>query len=436
MKRIKLIGLALCLLLCAACDRAAQPSASSSPQAPPSSSLAQPEETPPPIPRYGVIRNPGEEPLCDEAVETLLLEFMDRYYASLTDLQARDLTDLFDTAELAGAEGLALNELTLSYAVESRRQRTQDLSLDAPRYGLTILHARQEEDGALRIFCQEDSQVRFSFLEQASTHVGYHAFVLVPHGEGYRLRSHTDRQDAALAIWEAYRERREEMAPSGQLSAEMAQSLITELGYQLMVEEFEPSLQALQQAGPLPALEPPVVDYPYDREAAVAYAREWVGEQEPLRNDRWQDYEMLGGDCNNFISQCLYAGGIPMDTQGAAIWKWYGDTPSSLNTAYGRSPSWTSVDDFYWYCRDNQGAGLVAQVDLDLRYAEPGDILQFWALGEWRHSVIVTDRVADELLVHSHSADRADYPVSGYLFPTVRLIKIWGWNAPAAGEAG
>ena len=46
------------------------------------------------------------------------------------------------------------------------------------------------------------------------------------------------------------------------------------------------------------------VFYEYNREAAVSYARRWaLG-----RNPAYMDYELWGGDCTNFISQCLRSG--------------------------------------------------------------------------------------------------------------------------------
>ena len=57
----------------------------------------------------------------------------------------------------------------------------------------------------------------------------------------------------------------------------------------------------------------------YDREAAAAYAREWAGE----RNPQWGVYDGAGGNCMNYVSQCLYASGIPMDQSGDAQWYWY-----------------------------------------------------------------------------------------------------------------
>ncbi len=40
---------------------------------------------------------------------------------------------------------------------------------------------------------------------------------------------------------------------------------------------------------------------PYNREAAVAYAKRW----EMSRNTKYYDFNNIGGDCTNFASQCI-----------------------------------------------------------------------------------------------------------------------------------
>lgn len=42
----------------------------------------------------------------------------------------------------------------------------------------------------------------------------------------------------------------------------------------------------------------------YDRNKAKAYAKKWAY----LRNPEYYDYTYLGGDCTNFISQCIFQG--------------------------------------------------------------------------------------------------------------------------------
>ena len=44
----------------------------------------------------------------------------------------------------------------------------------------------------------------------------------------------------------------------------------------------------------------------YNPQAAIAYAKEWAYR----RNPQYHDYSYEGGDCANFVSQCLIAGGF------------------------------------------------------------------------------------------------------------------------------
>ena len=169
----------------------------------------------------------------------------------------------------------------------------------------------------------------------------------------------------------------------------------------------------------------------YDRQAAVAYAKQWVTD----RNDEWPDYSMSGGNCQNFVSQCLLAGGIPMDSGGDAVWKWYGDTPNNLPQMAGRSASWSGVDEFLQYAANNTGSGMVAVADADYYSGEIGDVLILGYDEEnLYHAVIITDVVTDEegnvvdYLVHSNTANQESFPASAYGYTYQVLVKICGWN--------
>ena len=57
----------------------------------------------------------------------------------------------------------------------------------------------------------------------------------------------------------------------------------------------------------------------YNVNAAVAYANQWAYS----RNPEYEDYSGRGGDCANFFSQCMRAGGIPITsewTPGTSVW--------------------------------------------------------------------------------------------------------------------
>jgi hypothetical protein len=73
---------------------------------------------------------------------------------------------------------------------------------------------------------------------------------------------------------------------------------------------------------------------PYNRERAVAYADAWAFR----RNPRYSDFSDLGGNCTNFISQCVYAGSGIMNFRSVFGWYYH-----SMND---RSLSWTGVEFF------------------------------------------------------------------------------------------
>lgn len=69
-------------------------------------------------------------------------------------------------------------------------------------------------------------------------------------------------------------------------------------------------------------------EIPYNRFAAVAYARTWA----TSRNPAYYNFEEIGGDCTNFASQCIYAGARIMNY--TPTFGWY------YRSSYDRSPSW------------------------------------------------------------------------------------------------
>lgn len=164
----------------------------------------------------------------------------------------------------------------------------------------------------------------------------------------------------------------------------------------------------------------------YDRDAAVRYAQRWaLG-----RNPRYKDYEDFGGDCTNFISQCLVAGKIPMDNYGGDIlkkWFWYGDKL--------RTPSWTAAEPFYQYIIGNnidksENFGIYAR-NAEYNELEKGDVVQLIYDGRAYHSMIISEVILDgeyliDYLECQHTYDLLNYPL-GLKIGEKRYIKILGW---------
>ncbi len=162
----------------------------------------------------------------------------------------------------------------------------------------------------------------------------------------------------------------------------------------------------------------------YDRAAAVRYAHEWAYG----RNPRFYDYELIGGDCTNFASQCLYAGSHIMDYTETFGW-YYID-------ANRKAPAWTGVTYLYNYLTRKRAVVGPAARDASIRELLPGDLVQisFDAAVRWTHSLIVVavgePRSYENVLVAAHSYD-ADYrPLASYEFTSARFLHVFGVYKP------
>ena len=154
----------------------------------------------------------------------------------------------------------------------------------------------------------------------------------------------------------------------------------------------------------------------YARGAATAYARRWaLG-----RNPAYYDFTELGGDCTNFVSQCLFAGsGVMNDTP---VTGWF------YRSAMDRSASWTGVEYLWRFLTANRGPGpyghACAQGAL-----EPGDLIQLGdGAGRFYHCLLVLRPGADPL-VAAHDFDALDRPLSDYAYGAVRFLHVDGARA-------
>lgn len=101
----------------------------------------------------------------------------------------------------------------------------------------------------------------------------------------------------------------------------------------------------------------------YNRIKAAQYARLWAFG----RNPAYYDFERLGGDCTNFVSQCLFAGCGVMNF--APVFGWY------YRSASDRTASWTGVEFLYNFLVANEGAGPYAK-EAPLGEMRAGDVIQ------------------------------------------------------------
>lgn len=151
--------------------------------------------------------------------------------------------------------------------------------------------------------------------------------------------------------------------------------------------------------------------FSYNRELAIDYARKWAFS----RNPKYYNFDGLGGDCTNFISQCIFAGCNVMNF--TPLLGWY------YNSLSDRAPAWTGVNEFFKFIVSNKGVGPFAEQTF---YASImiGDVIQLYKQGKFYHSVLVTSITNGEILTASHTRDSFDKPLYSYSFEKARFLHV------------
>lgn len=142
----------------------------------------------------------------------------------------------------------------------------------------------------------------------------------------------------------------------------------------------------------------------YDRKRAIQYAQKFALEGNP----NFFEFSDVGGDCTNFISQCLLAGGAVMNYDEFYGWFYV----NSRN----RSPSWTSVEYLNRFLLGRGRVGPVAKI-VPIEKLEIGDLIQFRQNPfRFNHSVIITKIENGEIYVCAHTDDSLNRPLSTYSY--------------------
>lgn len=156
----------------------------------------------------------------------------------------------------------------------------------------------------------------------------------------------------------------------------------------------------------------------YDREKAVAYAHQWALD----RNPDYYNFDKIGGDCTNFISQCLYA--------GCGIMNYKRDIGWYYNALHDRSAAWTGVPYLYQFLTGNQTTGPYG-AQQPIETAQRGDIIQLSFDGNrFSHSLFITETGSVpapwNIRIATHTQDADNLLLSSYLYQKIRLIHVIG----------
>lgn len=376
----------------------------------------QQTETEAPV-RHGTIQGKCIDTL-DEDIQSAILNYMERYYQSIASLSIESSSDLY--AGTAGIQEL-LDRYAWEYIIGLRSGQEADLRLANYSYDLSMDRTVQTERGLVTVFLTEHSIQNFMQHPDIDSELFniQHRFVLKQQDEDWFILEHRQSDGFYYNVMGDFWNSTLNELPDADYFRARKDMLLQQNKEQVL-------LRAQDHA----SIKIPQTEYPYDRDAAVAYANGWIGK----RNQEWSDFTGRGGNCQNFVSQCLLAGGIPIDIEGESIWKWYGEDLNERNDREGNSASWISVNHFYQYASTNLGYGLSAVPDAPYQEGMPGDILQMGFPGNWNHVVLISEVIQGEdghfidYLIHSNTSDLRNFPASAYPLPCQSLIKICGWN--------
>ena len=332
--------------------------------------------------------------------ELLLLDFMDCYYQSIGQLQVIDPAVLFTDADEVAYHRTIWHDLCVI-----RRLSPIDLTMTSYSYALRCVSITpsEETEGDVDMVLRESNVVYFAGLDGIpSEQFGIkHTFTLRGEGDSWRIVKHWSDDNAYY-------------------SADYDEATQQDKHFPAITDYIEARRQ-LSRDGQTVSV---TADHPYDRQAAREYMLSWVGK----RNLSFMAYDDLGGNCMNFGSQVLLAGGIPMDDSGGyeTGWYWYSANSTTL--------PWVNVGRFLEYAAAEREHGLVAVVNAPYFTGEPGDILTMGVEEPANHTTVILDTIKDadgnvvDYLLCSNTADLRNFPASAYYYTNRQLTKIIGWN--------
>lgn len=165
---------------------------------------------------------------------------------------------------------------------------------------------------------------------------------------------------------------------------------------------------------------------PYDRRRAVEYARRYAFSRNPL----FYNFQGIGGDCTNFVSQAILAGSCVMNY--TPDFGWY------YRSVEDRAPAWSGVEFFWQYMTGDptfvSAGGNTGPIGIEVPIRElmVGDVIQLAnEEGDFYHTLLVTGFAENGTpLMSAHSIDALDRPLSDYRYATARYLHILGVRVP------
>lgn len=393
----------------------------------------------------GEVTTDGGVKLPDE-IKQLLLDYTSDKYEYTGELEYKSLSQYFNTDNTYGELYAGFCNASLQYLIYERQSRSADLSYDEASFAINVESATVKK-GIYTIIYTISEKVSFAICDTPAMSCGMEVEAQVSKGTDgkHKFDILAEDTDVNLLIEERVMDYlgydydeyylKDMKIPDNTDCDKMYSGILKTLKSEAETDITEQEqMLSDYNASPDSFKTTKTAKHKYDRDKAVAYSYKWIDGEKVIRNPAYSDYAVYGGNCQNYVSQALFASGIPMDWSGDQQWKWFDDEGDLSESPTGRSGSWSGTEYFYEYCNKNTGKGLVAETDGNIFSAQPGDVIQYVVDGWAHHSVIVTKVIYDDdgnvvdLLINSNTTDRIDYPMSAYGYTNIRLIRIIGYN--------
>lgn len=329
----------------------------------------------------------------------VITDYLDDYFLSLYTLELQDTTKYFSNE----VEGL-VSDRAIKLTVESRKMYDFDFTMSDAYYVLNITQCVNLDDKYVIDFLEDDS-FSFKFLNgiTSETYDVENTMTIEKVNDEYKIADYEKIQ----GYYMMFKDEKDVVSMDD----------LYNFYFDRLTKTFEDENYKKTIAETTPYSSDKTAEVKYDRNAASKYADTYYH----IKNDNYYDFDDEGGNCQNFASQTLLAGGMVMDPNGVCQW-YYNDHLDYV-------ASWVHVSSFAEYAKDNEGTGLVCDSYCsNIYYAEPGDLIQV-GISSVSHTTIVSKLVDGHILLNSNSIDMKDFPLEAYTYPVRRLIKILGSNS-------
>lgn len=351
---------------------------------------------------------------------TVLENYFTCYYASLGGFYHENISRFFAFQ----ATDEHMDNLALDFEISAAKNAPVDYSFDSCKVYLYIISRSRNDYGEMEITLRVTSEMQYGFSSVVTENSGeIHVFTVTEEDNETLISAHTTDRPARKFAEYAFDVA---AASDGFTRSDLSYTYYydyldrsAEL-FELSREEFYGTVSAALSREYTPSFE---AEYPYDSENACAYAVNSSGHS--------RSYGTYDENDANFCSQCVAAGGIPMDDQGNSLtqWKWYDYEINNTRTKEGCTLTWYNRNKFWVYAVENTGFGMVAECSDAVR---TGDVVQLMKNDEPILECIVTD------IVYDNDGNPVDFivctdklknkPVSLLWNGDLRFINIIGYN--------